>query len=154
MQRRLAEAPSPLVRPFLVVALDPTIEVALEFGDRSIDLLSEGDAVELIEHGLVEPLGDSVGLWALGLGARVVDVLERQIELVFVMLRIAAIFRAPIGQDATELNLVGVIERHDAIVEEISGGDRRLAVIELGEGDLGVGVDKLVDAPDPFMLPT
>jgi hypothetical protein len=58
--------------PFLVVALDPTIEVALEFGDRSIDLLSEGDGVELIEHGLVEPLGDSLGLWALGLGARYV----------------------------------------------------------------------------------
>ena len=34
------------------------------------------------------------GLRVLGLGARVVDVLERQIELVFVMLRIAAIFRA------------------------------------------------------------
>ena len=56
------------------------------------------------------------------------------------MLGIAAIFRAAIGQDAAELHLVGVVERHYAIVEEIGRGDRRLAIIELGEGDLGVGV--------------
>ena len=39
------------------------------------------------------------------------------------------------------------------IVEQVGGGDRRLAVIELGEGDLGVGVDEglLVDADhDPL----
>ena len=77
-----------------------------------------------------------------------VDILERQIELVFMVLGVAAIFRAAIGQDAAELHLPCVIERHDAIVEEIGRGDRRLAIIELGEGDLGVGVDEglLVDA--------
>ena len=127
------------MRPFLVVVLDPIIEIALQLADRAVDFLAEGNAIELFEHSLVEPLDDTICLRAVGLGARVIDILERQIELVFVMLRIAAIFRAPIGQDATELNLVGVIERRDAIVEEISGGDRRLAVIELGEGDLGCG---------------
>ena len=37
----------------------------------------------------------------------------------------------------------------------IGGGDRRLAVIELGEADLGVGVDEglLVDAADAFQRP-
>ena len=100
----------------------------------------------------MEPLDDSIGLRALGLGARVVNVLERQIELVFVMLRIAAIFRAAIGQHAAELHLMGVVERHDAIVDEIGGGNRRLAVVELGEGDLGIGVDErlLVDASNPL----
>ena len=45
-----------------------------------------------------------------------------------------------------------VVERHHPVVEELGGGDRRLAVVELGEGDLGVGVDEglLVDAPDPL----
>jgi hypothetical protein len=85
------------VRPFLIIALDPGIEVGLEFGDRSIDLLAEDDAIELIEHRLVEPLGDAVRLWALSLGARMVDILERQIELVFVVLGVAAVFRAAIG---------------------------------------------------------
>jgi len=135
------------VRPFLVIALDPIIEIALQVADRAIDLLAERHAIELVEDGLMEPLGDAIGLRALGLGARMVDVLDRQIELIFVVLRVAAIFRAAIGQHAAELHLVGVVERHDPIVEQIGGGDRRLAVIELGEGDLGVGVDEglLVD---------
>jgi hypothetical protein len=40
--------------------LDPTIDVALEFGDRSVDLLSERHAVKLVERPLVEPLDDAV----------------------------------------------------------------------------------------------
>jgi hypothetical protein len=74
LHRRFAEAPSSLVRPFLVVGLDPIIEIALQIADR---VVAERHAVELVEHGLVEPLYDSIGLWALGLGAYVVDVLER-----------------------------------------------------------------------------
>jgi hypothetical protein len=35
------------MRPVLIVTLDPAIEVGLEFGDRSIDLLAEDDAIEL-----------------------------------------------------------------------------------------------------------
>jgi hypothetical protein len=58
-------------------------------------------------------------LRALGLGARMVDILERQIEFVFVVFWIAAIFRC---RDPSE---------HGRAC-----GDRRLAVIELGEGDL------------------
>ena len=81
-----------MMRPVLIVTLDPGIEVGLEFGDRSIDLLAEDDAIELIEHRLVEPLDDAIRLRALGLGARMVDILERQIELIFVVLRVAAIF--------------------------------------------------------------
>ena len=60
LHRRLAEAPSSLVRPFLVVALDPIIEIALQLADRAVDLLAEGDAVELVEHGLVEPLNNAI----------------------------------------------------------------------------------------------
>jgi len=45
-----------------------------------------------------------------------------------------------------------VEERDDAVVEKIGGGDRRLAIIELGESDLGVGVDEglLVNPPNPL----
>ena len=58
------------MRSVLIAALDPGIEVGLEFGDRSIDLLAEDDAVELIAHRLVEALDDAIRLRALGLGAR------------------------------------------------------------------------------------
>jgi hypothetical protein len=54
--------------------LDPGIEIVLRFGDRSINLLAEDDAIELIEQRLVEPLDDALGLWALGLGGRMVAV--------------------------------------------------------------------------------
>ena len=63
------------MRPFLVVALDPGIEIALQFADRAVDFLAKGDAVELVERRLVEALDDAIGLRALGLGARMVDIL-------------------------------------------------------------------------------
>ena len=46
----------------------------------------------------MEPFADVVGLRALGLGARVVDVLHRQIEFILVPFGIAALFAAPVGQ--------------------------------------------------------
>ena len=44
----------------------------------------------------MEAFTDAVGLWALGLGARVIDVLDRQVEFVFVPLGIAAVFAAAV----------------------------------------------------------
>ena len=43
-----------------------------------------------------------------------------------------------------------LVERDHPVIEEIGGGQRRLAVLKLGEADLGVGVDEglLVDASD------
>jgi hypothetical protein len=60
VHRRFAEAPSSLVRPFLIVTWDPAIKIDLEIGDRAVDLLAKGDAIELIEHRLVEALDDAV----------------------------------------------------------------------------------------------
>src|ERR1700677_1399879 len=60
LHRRFAEAPSSLVRPFLIVTLDPTIKIDLEIGDRAVDRLAKGDAIELIERRLVEPLDDAI----------------------------------------------------------------------------------------------
>ena len=49
-----------MVRSLLIVALDPAIKIDLEIGDRAVDLLAKGDAIELIEHRLVEPLDDAI----------------------------------------------------------------------------------------------
>ena len=86
---------------------------------------------------------------ALGLGSAMVDVLDREIELVLVVLGVPAIFRATVGQHAAQPDLVLIIEGHHTVVEEIGRGERGLAIVELGEGDLGVSVDEglLVDAP-------
>ena len=47
----------------------------------------------------MEALADAIGLRALGLGAAVIDVLDREVELVFVALG-AAKFSATISQHA------------------------------------------------------
>ena len=75
--------------PLLVVAFDPEIEIVLQLLDRGIKLLAEGDAVELVKDGLVEALSDTIRLRALRLGPRMVDILDREIKLVVVMLGIA-----------------------------------------------------------------
>src|SRR5205823_8653850 len=94
LHRGLAEAPAALMGSLLVVFDDPGIEVGLQLVDRAIDLLAERQPVELVEHGSMETLADAVGLRALCLGAAVIDVLDRQVELIFVAFA-AAEFRAP-----------------------------------------------------------
>ena len=60
----LAEAVSALVGTDLVVFFYPGIEVLLESVDAVVDLAAEGNAIEFIEHGLMEALDDAVGLRA------------------------------------------------------------------------------------------
>jgi len=47
-----------------------------------------------------------------------------------------------------------VKERHHPVVEDLGGGDRGLAIVELGDGDLGVGVDDGLLIDPPFSVPT
>ena len=48
-----------------------------------------------------------------------------------------------------------VVEWHDPIVQQVGRGERGLAIVELGEGNLRVGVDEglLIDAPDALECP-
>src|SRR5262249_27866477 len=135
--------------PRLIVFRNPCVQVGLQLVDRTVHLFAERDTVEFVEHGLVESFTDAVGLRAFGLVARVIDVLDREIELVCVPFGIAAILAAAVGQHAQQLNLMGVEEWQDAVIQEIGRRDRGLAIIEFGEGNLGVGVDEglLVDPP-------
>jgi hypothetical protein len=59
-----------------------------------------------------------------------------------------------VSQDAAQPHFPRIIERDDAIVDEIGRSNGRLAVIELGEGDLCVSVDEslLVDASGPLYV--
>jgi hypothetical protein len=66
----------------------------------------------------------------------VVDVFQREVKLVLVVLGVAAVLSATVGEHAQQPDAMLVEERHDAIVEQVSRGQRCLAVIQLGEGDL------------------
>ena len=79
----------------LVVLAEPFVQVGLQLGDRPVELLAKGNAVELVQHGLVEALADTIRLRALGLGPTVVDILDRQVELVLVPLGVAAVYSLP-----------------------------------------------------------
>ena len=61
----LAKTPTALMRSDLVVVDQPGIEIGLQLVDRMIDLLAERDPIELVEHGAVKALADSIRLWAL-----------------------------------------------------------------------------------------
>ena len=67
-------------------------------------------------------------------------------------LRVAAVFAAAVGQHPAERDAVLLVKRQHPVIQQIGRGDRRLDVVELGEADLGVGVDEglLVDAPHPL----
>jgi hypothetical protein len=81
----------------LVVVAQPIIQIGLQLGQAVVKLFAECHPIELVEHRLMEALADSVRLWALGLRPGMIDVFDRQIELVFMPLRIAAVFAATVG---------------------------------------------------------
>ena len=58
-----------------------------------------------------------------------IDVLDREVELIFVALG-ATKFGAAIGQHPRQPDAVLVIERHHPVVEDLGGGDRGLAIIQ------------------------
>ena len=86
--------------PRLIVSRDPRIQVGLQLVDRTVHLFAERYTIEFVEHGLVEPFTDAVGLRALGLGARVIDVLDCEIQLVLVPFGIATELAAAVGEHA------------------------------------------------------
>ena len=92
--------------PLLIVLVDPQIEIGLQLVDRTIHFFAERDTIEFVEHGFVEALADAVGLRALGLGARVIDVLDRKVKLIFVSLRVTAILAAAVCRSAA---VIGVL---------------------------------------------
>ena len=72
----------------------------------------------------------SIRLRVPGLRAGVIHVLEGPVELVLVMLRVAAIFGAAVLQHAGELHLLIVLD--DAVIQQVGRGERRLTIVELG----------------------
>src|SRR6478736_8557483 len=83
-----------------------------------------------------------------------IDVLDSEVKLVFVPLRVATILAAAVSQHPQQRDIVLLEQRQHPIVEQIRGRDRRLAIIKLGASDLGMGIDErlLVDAADALEI--
>ena len=82
------------------------------------------------------------------------DVLQIQVERELVAFPVATVFRSAIGQDSEQRHAVLLEERQHPVIEHVGCRDRVLAVVELGKGELAVGVDEglLVDAPDALQV--
>ena len=87
------------MRSLLIIRSEPFVDVNLKFLQGAVQLLSEEQAVALILHGFVEPLTDTIRLRVTGFGPGVVDVLNRQVELIGMVLELAPILRSSVGQD-------------------------------------------------------
>lgn len=85
--------------------------------NKSIYLFAKSNLIELFFDGAVEALTDAVRLPTTRLGARVVDVLKCQVELIFVIFEPPTIFGAAVSHNALNNNLLGVKPRHNAVVE-------------------------------------
>src|SRR5215471_5989705 len=90
----LPEAPAALMRPLIIILDQPCIKIGLQLVDAAINLLAERDPIELVQHGAMETLTDSIGLRAFGLGTAVIDVLDGEVERVFMALSAAKLCAA------------------------------------------------------------
>ena len=70
---------------------EPVVEIGLQFIEALVKLLANGRGIELFLDGAVKAFADPIGLRVPGLGAAVVDIFHRQVQLVFVMLALAAV---------------------------------------------------------------
>ena len=50
------------MRALMVERVDPRVKIALQLLQGRVDLLAEGDLIELVQDRLVEAFADSIGL--------------------------------------------------------------------------------------------
>ena len=97
---RFVEAVFARVRSLFIVLLDPHIQVLVEFFQGGVHFFTEDHAVEFILHGAMKTFADTVGLRTTHLGLGMVNILDDQEQFVLVILRLADILGAAIGQHA------------------------------------------------------
>lgn len=86
------------VRPLLVVVVHPLIQVLLQALQAGVDFLSKSNRVELFLNSPMEALTNTISLRTLDLSSGVVDVFDRQVKLIRMILIISsAIFCTPLG---------------------------------------------------------
>ena len=86
--------------PLVVVVTDPDIQIRLQVFDCCVDFLSERHLIEFLQNRLVEPFANTVSLRSTGLRSGVLDFVDCEEQLEIMALRLAAVFRASVSEDA------------------------------------------------------
>jgi hypothetical protein len=85
------------------------IQIRLQFFQGAVDLFSESDIIKFLFDRPVEAFADAVGLRMTGFGLAVVNILNGQIKLVFVMFEGAFVFGPPIRQNPQQFQVLLLI---------------------------------------------
>ena len=83
----------------LVVFDQPSVEVHLQLVQALVDLLAEGDLVELFEDRFVEAFADTVGLRTPRFGSRVINILKGEVQLELVLVLLATILGSSVCEN-------------------------------------------------------
>jgi hypothetical protein len=85
----------------------------------------------------------------------VLDPLDGEHELVVMGLRLAAELAAIVRQHGANRDAEVLVERQDAVIEEVARGDGHLRRVDVGEGERARGVDEdlHVDPAHAFEVP-
>ena len=80
---------------FVIVVIQPVIQVFLQFLHRQVNLFPERDLVKLIQNRFMEALANAIGLRVPYFGFRVFDFIQRKIKLIVMRFWPAAILESP-----------------------------------------------------------
>lgn len=121
------------MRSFVVISLQPRIEVSLQSFNTFVESRPKNNAEEFIQHRTVEPLNETVGLWRAHLGTTMLDLIEAQIELIGMGFGPAKLTTI-VGQDGPNRQVMSLVERHYIIVDDERSRLRLFAGVEITEG--------------------
>lgn len=119
---------------------EPVVEVALKLVDCLVERSAKSRAEELIQHRSIEVLDKAVALWPSDAPAAMLDLIERQVELVAMGLRATEL--APVvGEDSTNRNVALLVERQDVAMRDGDGRFPFRDSVQETKGATAVGVD-------------
>lgn len=105
------------MRPLDVIVDQPDIHVVLQVLHRCVERLPQHDAEKLLTNGPLEPFDKAVRRRVLHLGPTMLDVVERQIELIWVALAVI-LLGSIVGQNRTQRDVACLIEGDDIVVDK------------------------------------
>ncbi len=89
------------------------------------------------------------------LSSCVLNIIERQEELIVVRVLASAVLCSPIGENTKQGHLVLLKKRQHSVIEDVSRCDRHLLHVHLGTGHLRIRINErmLIDLPNALYEP-
>lgn len=112
------------MRTLRIVSEHSRVEAGLKSLQIRVQHLSEHDLIELLQHRLVESFADAVSLRTPGLGLRMVDVVDCEIQRVVMSIRSTTVHRTPVGQHPQQRQTVCLEQRQHSVAKQVG---RRIA---------------------------